>query len=319
MACCCSNPKEASTLPMEIPQNEKAAAVQKDSTSGPAVVYLSKDIGMTWQPFAAGMPADATVSCFLAHDQKIYATTEFHGVYRMEGNGPWQAINTGLPQNVHIKAITAIGKTLVIGTSGNGIFVSEDDGMHWQFAPGALNAIPVRCLGVFAGKLFAGTDQGVYVSSDKGSSWQHVFGKIQITGFTALDKKLYAGIVNGAIMSEDGGATWRQIFQPNTLHDISNDGKYVYAMTLGGGLLKSDDDGAHWENANEGMGTLNLYTFEVKNIGADLFAGQWIGIYHSNDAGNTWELLRGGLPDSTAFTTLEVTDMGILAGVGLRE
>lgn len=314
----CTNPKEVVSPPITVSESQRAAIPQKDASSERAVIYISKDIGRTWQPFAQGLPADATVSCFLESGHEIFATTEFHGVYRTNGGGQWQAINNGLPQKVHIKAIVAMGKILVLGTSGNGIFISENDGNYWQYASGVLDKIPVRCLAAFAGTLFAGTDAGIYSSKDKGKTWKHVYENIQINGFTALGNKLYAGVVNGAIMSEDNGATWRRIFQPNTLHDISNDGHYIYAMTLRGGLLRSADDGAHWENANEGLGTLNLYTFEVKNIGADLFAGQWIGIYHSVNAGDSWELLTGGLPDSTAFSTLEVTDAGILAGVGLR-
>jgi hypothetical protein len=125
--------------------------------------------------------------------------------------------------------------------------------------------------------------------------------------------------MNGAIMTDDEGANWKYIYQPNTLHDISNDGESVYAMTLGGGLLKSKNDGLTWEKVNGGLGETRWYTFEVKNIGDQLFAAQWHGIYSADKRGGKWVILKNGLPDSTAFSTLEATEGGLIAGIGLRK
>jgi hypothetical protein len=90
-------------------------------------------------------------------------------------------------------------------------------------------------------------------------------------------------------------------------------------MTLGAGLKKSNNDGLTWESVNAGMGTLNLYTFEIKHFNNKLFAAQWYGIYESGDWGRNWGLIKNGLPDSTAFTTLETTMNGLIAGIGLRK
>ncbi len=154
---------------------------------------------------------------------------------------------------------------------------------------------------------------------DNGNTWRQVYRGVQVNGFTELNYNIYAGVMNGAIMTNDEGLNWRYIYQPHTLHDISNDGESVYAMTLGDGLLKSKNDGMTWENVNNGLGTSNLYTFEVKNINKGLFAAQWNGIYYSNNGGKSWQLIKRGLPDSTAFTTLETTGFGLIAGIGLRK
>ena len=61
----------------------------------------------------------------------------------------------------------------------------------------------------------------------------------------------------------------------------------------------------------------NYYTNELKHKGKDIFSAQWIGIYHSADNGNNWKRLSG-LPDSTAFSTLEITDYGVIAGISIR-
>ena len=136
---------------------------------------------------------------------------------------------------------------------------------------------------------------------------------------TEVNNKIFAALMNGVIMTNDDGANWKYVYKPHTLHDISTDGKRIFAMTLGDGLKSSSNDGLTWERINNGLGTLNLYTFELKRFDNKIFAAQWYGIYTSQDLGNSWTIVKDGLPDSTAFTTLEVTKNGLIAGIGLRK
>jgi len=310
--------KFADNLQKETPA---APSVQTDSVRIIDVIYRSMDKGKTWSSFAKGIPADATVTGFATTKNKVFAATKFNGVFVWEnGSDKWKPINTGLPDKADINAIAAGNNVIVIGTFKQGIFVSPDGGNTWRPSAGNLQNIPVRNLTAIKDKILAGTDNGIYISTDKGNSWNHLFGNMQVNGFTFLNWKLYAAVVNGAIMSNDDGRTWNYIYKPHTLHDISNDGKYIYAMTLGDGLLKTRNDGLIWENASKGLPA--LYTFEVKNLNNDLFAAQWHGIYHSANNGTNWLKINtgvNGLPDSTAFTTLEITEFGILTGIGLRK
>lgn len=286
------------------------------NNTGPEIIYISKDTGRNWRPYANGIPKEATASCFVEKGNKIFAGTESHGVFVDEGGNNWKSIRNGLPKGLDINTIEVTGDVIVIGTFGHGVFTSGDEGNNWTHRPGVLDGIQIKCMMRFGNRLFAGTDRGIFVSTDQGNTWQHNYGNVQVTGFTQHREKIYAGLVNGALVSEDAGARWQYIYRPYTLHDISNTGKYLFAMTLGDDLLKSDNEGVTWKKANEGLG--DRYTFEVKNIGNDLFAAQWTGIFHSTNEGDNWTVITAGLPDSTAFTTLEVTRHGILAGIGLR-
>jgi len=79
-------------------------------------------------------------------------------------------------------------------------------------------------------------------------------------------------------------------------------------MTMGQELLKTENDGELWQNARNGIiRPPNFYTNELKHIGQNIFSAQWIGIYHSSNNGNSWPKMNG-LPDSIAFSTLEITD-----------
>jgi len=283
-----------------------------------SIVYSSIDGGNTWHAFDHGIPPDATISSFLVQDDKIFASTDYDGIYlikRMEKQ--WKRIDEDLPKGIDINTILISGKTFIIGTLRHGIMISKNDGKNWDSPSIQINT-PVRTLHKMQNLTFAGADNGIYKSLDDGKTWTHIYKGVQVNGFTELNHKIYAAVMNGAIMSDDNGITWKYIYKSNTLHDISNDGKKLYAMTLGDGLKSSDENGITWDQINNGLGTLNLYTFELKTFGNKIFAAQWYGIYSSDNWGKTWNIIKNGLPDSTAFTTLEVTRNGLIAGIGLR-
>jgi photosystem II stability/assembly factor-like uncharacterized protein len=312
---CCTNKRPAKEF-------ERAALSQISNSlsSGSANIYLSPDAGLNWQPFAQGVPSAATVSVFHVIGNKIYAATDSHGIYLLKsGASTWQRIDTGLPKNVDINALTSIEDILVIGTSMHGIWISQSNGEIWHQPSRLSFPAPIRTLIVHDRTLLAGTDNGILKSSDHGKTWRQVFAQRQVNGFSEMNNKIYAAVVDGAIMTPDNGDSWQYIYRPHTLHDISNDGRHVYAMTLGGGLLRSEDDGLSWEKINNGLGTLNFYTFEIRNSGDDLFAAQWHGIYRSEKDRIAWNLITGQLPDSTAFTTLEAVGSTIIAGTGLQK
>lgn len=297
-----------------------AASPERQYNLPVAVIYRSADGGTSWMPYDSGIPKDATVSSFLVLQDRIFATTDLHGIYLIRGGETeWKRIDEDLSENIDINTIAATGNSLVIGSWRQGIMLSKNGGKSWSTPAVQINGTAIRCLHATGDLLLAGTDNGIYRSMDQGNTWKHIYKGAQVNGFTQKNNKVYAALMNGAIMTIDNGENWEYIYQPHTLHDISADDKSIYAMALGDGLKKSDDDGVTWERINNGLGALNFYTFEVKRFNNKLFAAQWHGIYMSDDFGKNWHLIENGLPDSTAFTTLETTRTGLIAGIGLRK
>jgi photosystem II stability/assembly factor-like uncharacterized protein len=284
-----------------------------------SVIYHSTDGGSTWIPFDQGVPQEATVSSFLTVDGTIYAATDDDGIYSVAAGGTqWKRVDENLPDKVEINAIASSGKVLVIGTLNHGIMISMDHGKYWKHAAVQINS-PIRCLYVKQNILLAGTDHGIYMSRDHGNTWVYVWKGVQVNGFAELRNEIYAALMNGAIKTNDKGISWTYVYQSHTLHDIAADDERIYAMTLGDGLKKSADGGSTWENINDGLGSVNLYTFELKRFGNNLYAAQWYGVYVSDNLGKSWSLIKTGLPDSTAFTTLEATTNGLVTGIGARK
>ncbi|HTH54594.1 MAG TPA: hypothetical protein VL728_01025 [Cyclobacteriaceae bacterium] len=300
-------------------ENNREAVAFPEATKQTAIIYRSSDGGKNWTPFDNGIPRDATVSLFLVLGDKILTTTDYHGIYSIDqGEKQWKRIDQNLPKDADLNAIAKSGNTLVIATLKHGILISSDEGATWVSAVTKINS-SVRALHANAGFLLAGADDGIYKSTDKGSTWKKVFNGPQVNGFAQRNKSIYAGLSNGAIHSNDDGGTWKYIYQPHAMHDIAADNNAVYVMTLGDGLKKSENEGLTWEVINSGLGTLNLYTFELKAFANKIFVAQWYGIYSSSNSGASWNKISNGLPDSTAFSTLEVTKDGLIAGVGLRK
>ncbi len=294
--------------------NKKSSSVEKN-----AVIYKSNDLGKTWSSFAKGIPADATLSGIKQHGNKIYVTTDFHGVFvASDGQDNWTSLNFEQLKKLDINCIEVEANKLVIGTLNHGILISNDGGLNWKQPKKNIENSPIRGFIKSKKKLYAGTDSGIFESVDMGDTWKHVFGKMQILGFTSLNDKIYAATQNGALMYNGNASSWKSIYEGDALHDIGNDGKYIYAMTIGQQLLKTQNDGVLWESAQNGIiRPPNYYTNEIQHIGNHIFSAQWIGIYHSSNNGNSWRILKG-LPESTAFSTLEITDFGIIAGISIR-
>jgi photosystem II stability/assembly factor-like uncharacterized protein len=291
----------------------------KDSTSGStAVLFRSDDGGLNWEAYDAGIPADATLSGIKEHDGHIYITTDYHGIFISKGGkNEWNSLGHDFLSGMDINCIELQSGNLIIGTLRSGILHSTDGGLSWQPSTG-ITSSPVRAFFATKELVYTGTDDGIYTSADAGLTWQHAFGRSQILGFTSLNGQIYAAAQDGAIMQGRHYTDWQYIYEGDALHDVGTDGVHIYAMTIGQELLKTKNDGELWENAQYGIPRPpNYYTNELKHIGSTAFSAQWIGLYRSTDHGDTWQLVEG-LPDSTAFSTLEVTSHGILAGISIR-
>ncbi len=145
---------------------------------------------------------------------------------------------------------------------------------------------------------------------------------------------LWAGVSEAALFrSDDGGQTWamntaleshptRNDWIPGAgglcVHTIIPDARDAARLFVGisaVGVLRSDDGGRSWAVKNEGVGALledetRKYTeihrcvhkFVQDPIEPDrLYQQNHIGVYRTDDAGDSWERIEEGLPSSFGF------------------
>ena len=142
-----------------------------------------------------------------------------------------------------------------------------------------------------------------------------------------LQPRLLPFLVSCSLIINVGAQnTWEPFGVGASVQSITtiDDAILVSSYGAGGGMLRSQDDGANWEPAINGLPS-NLVR-SVGRSGGFLFAGHNTGIHRSADGGDSWELMNTGIPAGTTYAakffevgnlTLAVMNGSISSGGGI--
>lgn len=191
-------------------------------------VKLSTDNGMTWVEQDSSFVENT--NCFAMIGGDLFAGTD-DGVFLSTDNGTsWTAANNGFPYgnndsiNGHaaqVMRILAHGTTLFAGTTGEGIYRSDNNGGSWIEVDNGLTNLDIYGLASIGTELFAGAFRfagdsigGVFVSTDNGASWSPANTGLtnqMINVLYANGTDLFAGTNIGVFASTNRGASWTDI------------------------------------------------------------------------------------------------------------
>ena len=218
------------------------------------------------------------------------------------------------------RAVAASGvvgdpKTYYMGTTGGGLWKTEDMGISWRnisdgyFKTGSIGAVAVaesdsNVIYVGMGEhavrgVMTHHGDGVYKSTDSGKTWKRIgLGLTQHISRIVIDPKdpnivlvaaqgaLYShSPQRGVFKSTDGGATWKNVLFVDDKTGASelsmdmNNPRILYAAMWEHGRLP-------WKVISGGPGS---------------------GLYKSNDGGDTWEKLKDGLPEEMGKMSIAVS------------
>ena len=228
------------------------------------------------------------------------------GLFRLDTDvGEWEALRNGLPENVEVRHMAyskAAPGTLYVGTQC-GPYRSDDAGKSWTaLALPSENAVVWSLLPhpTDANILYAGTENmGVFRSENAGKSWTQLptptpAGYCDI-GFPcrtvrmALDPtspdEVYVGLeVGGLICSLDGGETWTD----------RGDGLFRLAK-------EERPDLGNGKGNVVGMMDTHAVACSAAAPGTVFFANR-LGIYRSDDKGETWRNIDVGRFSEFTYT-----------------
>jgi photosystem II stability/assembly factor-like uncharacterized protein len=219
--------------------------------------------------------------------------------------------SSDLPSNQPIE-ITALFKTnnlLFLGTYGQGIFISSDNGQNWHQLNSGLGVFAkyAKKFVVAGDTVFYGSDGGgVYFHKLNTNYWQsynenlpdniawttndivisgnNILLSAGSSGFYYIRPKEASNWIEARIQSPGGGYT-----TPNTFFTFNN---IVFAGSRAG-IFRSFDNGISWEYV--GINALPLNVISFVNNGNRIFAGLTRAadffVWYSDDFGSTWNPL----------------------------
>lgn len=223
--------------------------------------------------------------------KNLQASWQDEGPYNIGGRITTVAVHPGSPE------------TVFIGAANGGVWRSSDRGLNWQ--PVFDNVAGTQSIGALAiapsdnNIIFAGTGEanisadsypgtGIYKSLDGGDSWtfsglpeSHHIGRIAIHPmnsqeiFVAVSGVLFGkNDQRGIYRSQDGGSSWsRVLFVSDSTSAIDVAINPVSPTTI---------FAAMWER--------------IRRPESRIAGGLTTGLYRSDDGGNTWNPVGGGLP-----------------------
>jgi photosystem II stability/assembly factor-like uncharacterized protein len=253
----------------------------------------------------------------------VYAGTTNGIVYRLLSTTAAHPLpGAGIPGQAAVGALLPDPQargTLYAATSG-GLYVSTDDGDHWQARGSGLpqgDSVNALIFGADMRTLLAGSaHHGAYLSHDRGASWTPANGGLP-AGATvnALLRASAGGAVfaaldgAGIVASTDGGQTW----QPGSVglpaktdvcalaelpaQGLSAGGPTFYAGTSGG-VFASTDGGRTWGAPASGA-AVHALAADPAHPGT-LYAGTEQTVLRSTDGGRLWSELAPGLAQPVA-------------------
>lgn len=231
--------------------------------------------------------------------QVLYAGTSRGGMFRSEDEGKtWHEINEGIVyKEIWSTAQHPRTGELLAGTGPASLFKSTNGGDRWVESEG-LKALPTTKEWSFP--------QPPHVAHVKGLS------------LYAGDPSLIFGSVEEgwAVRSRDAGKTWE-----NLRENLEFDLHYIYVMpddptiilaTSGHGFFRSFDGGDTWERVEDGLDFRYFAPLAFHPARANVLftaaastpppgwrrpEGAESAFYRSDDRGESWQRLNGGLPE----------------------
>jgi photosystem II stability/assembly factor-like uncharacterized protein len=251
-------------------------------------------------------------------------------------------VNTG-PEGGDLSdiAIHSRSPQVVYASTYYGLFRSADGGATWQrrSAPSGLHAVAPDPEDPQT--LYAIGWSALYRTTDAGASWVRLPGPwgdispglILVTVSPSSPQTIYllaqaldaAGVVAGVrvFSSTDAGGTWVEAsrlergYQPSPAMLVDPQSpSTVYVWVRVKGVLRSEDAGATWTKASDGLpiGKLSSVAAHPTRSGV-LYAGSERGdVFRSLDAGTTWRVVARGLDGDVTDLAVSAADGAVYAG-----
>ena len=281
-------------------------------------IAVTDDFGDTWQS-TTGLASweIGDINSTPSADGRI-RTGSLSGPQASVDGLSWELSRNGMPAISDSRYSLAIESVLIDPSNPDRILAFNGNQRNWA-APGAIGAD-----GAWEG------DGSVWESTDSGDNWNQLAtvapaANVRSAAFNSDGSQLFAAVANrGAFTSNDSGQTWTNITNglPHAnLYDVTThptdpltawvalgEGPEVGGEFIAGGIWRTNDGGATWTDANDGISIISNST--ASNTGSfhqivvaptngdrlytsNVAPGQ-AAIYRSDDGGESWNIIADG-------------------------
>ncbi|HEY4229117.1 MAG TPA: hypothetical protein VGO79_03035, partial [Thermoanaerobaculia bacterium] len=310
----------------------------------PNGVFRSRDGGASWAQ--SGLAGEEVLSVRTRPGAAVVLALLFvrnsavGGLYQSTDEGETWVRAPGLPP-VTLAAIDPRHLSNLYAVSADGsIWISADAGASWHRLSTTPTGKPALSM-VFAGNAiyilsFEESDAGsdiyhFYRSTDGGATWtvfQTPSHEVYLLGGSASPNVVYAGGPQVFCRSADSAATWTCSdfpANPFLIVEVPGDGPGEAVRILApspGGVYVSHDQGATWALLDELGSRGDVGALVSDASGSLVLAGTSIGIFRSQDRGDSWTPASAGLQASNiSALALDPADPSTVwaSGSGLAE
>lgn len=223
-----------------IPSNSGATDIYKSNDTiliGTDIkgMYCSYDNGTSFNKILDGFPNSNinTHQFFMSNSGEIYSTS-LQGVYKVVNKfNSWQSFNDGI-DNMYFSSIINLENNLFIGTSRQGVFRSNDEGISWDKKSNGLEYFSyfndIKEINAIGSRVLAGSFYNYYYSDDYCVSWLSNNSLGDINKIIVDKGDVFLGSSGGLLKSSDSGNSWTQLANWNNICSI-------YALDVNDNLI----------------------------------------------------------------------------------
>jgi photosystem II stability/assembly factor-like uncharacterized protein len=271
-------------------------------------VFRSSNLGLSWEETNVGLN-NISID-FLTGNSKneLFIGSAGGGIQKSSDSGTtWTRIAQDLDPMIYSLKIDSSDRIFI--SNRDGAFMSSDNGEKW---------ISIFSNGYYINFAFSKNEcivaagvcsNGVWISKEVGGYWTHslVITFPEFLNDVVINESnyIFAGAyISSLYISRDFGTSWDQKMINRTYHNVHklflNNNGSLFASAfettdMGCKVFRSDDNGATWTDASNGLTNSQVLSFAADSAGCIYLASMGAGVYRSSDNGQTWTPFNDGL------------------------